>query len=135
MNVIFIWDLSLHAKAFYFFQSVSESQSFQTTVGEWQKPFWELDAVGQGDLCKTMGKPGGFKGVAHMAFLLIYLLHFPLLPTSLLCPSERERERAVSPTLMELPWVHLFALLCYGWDHTSDGSWYDFLLRSHMEKQ
>lgn len=60
----FIWDLSLHSKAFYFFQSVSESQSFQTTVGEWQKPFWELDAAGQSDLCETVHKPGGSKGFA-----------------------------------------------------------------------
>lgn len=74
----------------FFFQSVSESQSFQTTVGEWQKPFWELDAAGQSDLCETVHKPGGSKGVAHVVFLLISLLHFPLLPTSLLGPSERE---------------------------------------------
>lgn len=93
MNVIFIWDLSLHSKGF-FFQLVSESQSFQTTVGEWKKKsFWEIDAAGQSDLCETVHRPSGSKGVAHVVFLLIDLLHFPLLPTSLLCPSERERCR------------------------------------------
>lgn len=117
MNVIFIWDLSLHPKVF--FLSIGVRVTVSSNNSGWvKKSFWEIDAAGQSDLCETVPKPSGSQGVAHVVFLQIYLLRFPLLPRFLLCPSER----AVSSTLMELPWAHLFTLLCYGWGRTSNGS-------------